>query len=340
MADQTLDISWQAIIKVAIVAFIFYVSFLARNVILWFFFAIIVAILLEPAIKFLRWFKIPKVVAVVLVYLAIFGLIGLIIYLISPIFVFEIQQFGQNVPIYFERVNPFLQNIGFNVAENFDELTASLVSGLKESSASIIKAFYVFFGGVSSTLFIFTFAFFISLEESGPERVIALLVPKKYEHTTMVLFERAQFKVAGWFGARLLACLFVGALSFIIFFLLNVKYAFTLSLIAGLLNFVPFVGPLVSGLVTLLFVGVSESWLLAVYTLVALTAIQEIENKFLTPFLMKKFINLPPVLVLMSLLVGEALFGFLGMLFIVPVFGIIYEFTKEFLEKRKEEPAY
>ena len=75
----------------------------------------------------------------------------------------------------------------------------------------------------------------------------------------------------------------------------------------------------------------------ALYITIACFAIQEIENKIISPLLMKKFINIPPVLVLVSLLVGTELFGLLGAIFSVPIFGIIYEFVKEFLEKRKEE---
>ena len=52
---------------------------------------------------------------------------------------------------------------------------------------------------------------------------------------------------------------------------------------------------------------------------------------------MKKFLDLPPVLVLISLLVGGTIFGILGMIFVVPVFGIVYEFLKEFLEKKREK---
>ena len=54
---------------------------------------------------------------------------------------------------------------------------------------------------------------------------------------------------------------------------------------------------------------------------------------------MKKMADVPPVLVVVSLLVGAEVFGFLGMIFAVPVFGIIYEFLKEFLEKRRDELA-
>jgi len=83
----------------------------------------------------------------------------------------------------------------------------------------------------------------------------------------------------------------------------------------------------------------SGSWMTVLYVLAAVTIVQEIENKLLTPLLMKKMTDIPPVLVLVSLLLGAEMFGFLGMIFAVPIFGIIYEFVKEFLERRREEPV-
>ncbi len=334
--EQTLDISWQTIIKVFVAGFVLYILFLARDIVVWFFFALIISLLLDPAINFLRRLYFPKILAVVLIYLSIFGSLGLTIYLMAPIFIFEINQFYQNIPDYFQKLSPILESLGIDVVKNFQDLTTNLISGLQESSGSIVKAISVFFGGIASTILIFAFAFYISLEDKGLEKVLALLVPKKYEEYISTIFERAQYKVSGWFGARILACIFVGVLSFTVFFLLGVKYAFTLALISGLLNFVPFIGPLITGIVAFLFVGVSNSWVLAIYIIIALYLIQATENTFITPLLMKKFLDLPPVLVLISLLVGGTIFGILGMIFVVPVFGIIYEFLKEFLEKRKE----
>ena len=337
MAEQTLDISWRAIIKVLIAGFILYVLFVSREVVIWFFFALIISLLLQPVINFLRWLKFPKFLAVILVYLSIFGILGLIIYLTAPIFIFEINQFSQNIPDYFAKISPILNDLGIQVAQTFDDFTATLLSNLQESSKSIFVAIGHFFGGVYSAVLIFTLAFFISLEEDGTKQIVAFLSPKKYEERVVGLFERAQFKVSRWFGARIISCIFVAVASFIVFYLFDVKYAFILALISGALNFVPYVGPTITLGFSMMFAGISNGWVVAVYICVALLAIQEIENKVITPLLMKKFMDLPPVLVLIALLIGGILFGFLGTIFAVPIFGIIYEFTKEFLEKRKEE---
>ncbi|MBX4200609.1 AI-2E family transporter [Candidatus Parcubacteria bacterium] len=337
MAEQTLDISWQTIVKVLITGCILYMLFLARDIVIWFFFALMISLLLDPAINFLRWGRVPKILAVALVYISIFGILGLIIYLTAPVFMFELNQFSSNLPMYFEKINPILHEFGIEASKDFNDVTAILASNLKESAGSILKALTTFFGGISATMLIFALAFFISLEERGTERVLAFLAPRRYQENIMQLFQRAQYKVSMWFGARLLACVFVGITSLITFYILGVPYAFILALISGVLNFVPYIGPTVTMVLAVLFVGIADSWLVAGYVAVVLLVIQEIENKLLTPFLMKKFLDLPPVLVLLSLLVGGILFGLLGSIFAVPVFGIIYEFTKEFMEKRREE---
>jgi predicted PurR-regulated permease PerM len=336
--ENVLDISWEAIIKIFIAIFIFYIIYLARQIALWFLFGLAISILLEPAINFLIKIRIPKILSVLLIYFSIFGILGLLIYIASPIFIFELKQFYQYLPDYFEKISPLLRQLGIDVAQSFSDFTGSLTGGLQQSSKGIMNALTAFFGGLSAAAFILTIAFFLSLEERGAERFIALISPKKYEEQIVSLFERAQSKVAGWFGARILACLFVGVASFIVFYIFGIKYAFLLALISGAFNFIPYIGPWTTAILLVVFIAVSTgSWMMVLYVLAAIIVVQEIENKLLTPLLMKKMADIPPVLVLISLLVGAKVFGFLGVIFAVPVFGIIYEFLKEFLEKKREE---
>jgi len=335
MSQQTLDISWKTIAKVFVAIFIFYMAYLVKDVALWFFFALVISVLLEPAINFLRWLRIPKIVAIVFVYLSIFGFLGLLIYMAAPIFVFELKQFSHQIPDYFEKINPVLKQWGVDIAYSFNDLTQILVNRLEQGSKGVVNAVTSFFGGIVSAIFILTLSFFLSIEEKGMQKFLVILTPKRYERQIINIFERSQKKVSNWFGARILACLFVGLASFVIFYIFDVKYSFLLALVAGILNFVPYIGPWITAAFLLAFVSVSNSWFVALYVFIAFIVIQSIEGYILTPILMKKMINLPPVLVLAALVVGSQIFGFLGVVFAVPVFGIVYEFMKEFLEKRR-----
>ncbi len=174
------------------------------------------------------------------------------------------------------------------------------------------------------------------MEEKGVERALVLFFPKKYETYALSLWEKCEKKVGGWFLTRILACLFIGFTSFLAFLLFNTPYSFTLAIIAGIFNFIPIVGPLITGI--LLFITVAlESLPKAILILIVYTLIQQVENNILTPFISKKIIGLSPALVLMALVIGGILWGFLGAILAVPLAGILFEFLKEFLEKRKSE---
>ena len=336
--EQVLDISWGTIAKIFIAIFVFYFIYLTKEIALWFFFALAISVLLDPAVNFLKKFWIPKIVAVLIVYLSIFGILGILIYLTAPIFISELKQLSQHLPEYFAQISPVLQQMGIDAAQTFDSFTQFLVAGLAQSSRGILSAIATFFGGLYSTAFILTTALFLSLEESALEKFLLLVSPKKYEENIATIFQTAQNKISGWFGARIISCVFVGVSSFIIFYIFGVQYAFILALISGVLNFVPYIGPWITTILLVVFIAVSSgSWLTVLYVVIAVLIIQEIDSKLLTPLLMKKMVDVPPVLVLISLLVGAKVFGFLGTIFAVPVFGIIYEFLREFLVKRKEE---
>ncbi|HQK64099.1 MAG TPA: AI-2E family transporter, partial [Candidatus Staskawiczbacteria bacterium] len=317
-SSQLLDISWKTIIKIFVAVFLLYFIYLARNIVLWFFFGLAISVLLDPAISAIRKFRVPKMLAIVFVYVGILGILGILIYLTAPIFIVELREFGGNLPTYLNKISPLLDQFGIDLSQGFMGLTGSLATGLEQSSKGVVSALMAFFGGVSSTIIILTISFFLSLEDRGPERFLAFIFPPKYKNRVVSFFEKSQTKVAGWFGARIIACLFVGLASFVVFYVFDVKYALLLAFLAGVLNFIPYIGPLSMAILLVVFVMVSSgSWLVTLYVLLAVWAVQGVENNLLTLFLMKKMIDLPPVLVLISLLFGAQVFEFLGTIFIV-----------------------
>src|SRR3989344_1539365 len=117
--EKILDISWGTIFKISLTILIFYFVYLTRDILILFIFALIISVLFNPAIDFLVKKRIPRGAAIPIVYLFFFGLLGLLIYFIAPIFVYEIQQFSQLFPQYFEKVAPTLKGLGLAVFENF-----------------------------------------------------------------------------------------------------------------------------------------------------------------------------------------------------------------------------
>lgn len=333
---RTLDISWGTIIKIAAGFLGIYIVYLVRDILIWIIFALIISILFNPAIKFLQRLKIPRALSVVFVYLTVFGFLAVSIFGIAPMFISEIQQFSQLFPQYFERIAPTLSNLGIEAFENMETFNKTMIQMLQKASSDILSALGLIFGGIGSTLFVLSIALFLSLEEKGIERVLALIAPKKYEAHTLSIWEKSQNKVSAWFGARILTCIFVGILFFIALLLFKTKYALTLAFLATILNFVPIIGPIITGVVAFAFIAL-ESWSKGIFVLIVFILIQQVENNILTPALTKKFVGISPVLVLISLAIGGKLLGIVGAILAVPMAGIAFEFLGDFLKRKKEE---
>ncbi|MFH1036642.1 MAG: AI-2E family transporter [Patescibacteria group bacterium] len=334
--EKILDISWGTILKFALAALIFYTLYLIRDILILIVFSLIISVLFNPAIDFLAKRKIPRVVGTVLIYLVIFGMVGTLIYSIAPIFIYETQQFTQFFPQYFEKVAPVLKELGFVAFDSFESFTKTMEEWLVNASSSIFNAVVTIFGSIFSTITIFSIAIFLSLEEKGIEKALSLLFPKKYEANVLTIWERVQKQVSGWFGTRVLSCILVALMTFIACKILAVKYAISFSLLAGMTNIIPIVGPLIAGAIIVLFT-LLDSWAKAIFILAVFILIQQIEGNIITPLLTKKIIGLSPVLVLIALLIGGRLWGTLGAILAIPLFGILFEFTKEFLKKKREE---
>lgn len=336
--EKLLDISWRTILKISIALIAFYILFSIKDILIWFIFALIISILFNPIVDFLQKRRIPRILGVIFIYFVFFGTFSILIYLIIPLFSSEIQQFIEFLPQYFERIFPPLRDLGFRAFKDAENFVEAFGNTLEMMAANIFNVLFVFFGGVFTTLFVVTTAFFLSLEEKIIEKTLMLLFPKKYEAYALSIWQRSQKKVVAWFGARIIACLFVGLASYITFLLFNVKYPFTLGLFAGVFNFVPYIGPAITAVILFLVIFPTEA-LKAIFVLIAFILIQQIEGGILSPVLMKKIMGFPPVLVLVALVIGGKLWGVLGAILVIPLAGILFEFTREFLQKRKEREA-
>ncbi len=334
--SKTLDISWGTILKFTIAFFTFYLLYLIKDILVWVIFGLIISVLFAPAIDFLQRKHFPRMLATVLVYVLVVGTIGFLIYAVAPLFVSEIQQFSQFFPEYFEKISVPLRGLGIEAFENFENFTKAFEEGLTRASANIFSAIGAIFGGIFSTITIFSIALFLSFEEKGIDRIIGILSPKKYEAFVLHLWAKSQKQVSGWFGARILCCVFVGLMTFVTCYVLNIKYAVSFGLLAGILDIVPLIGPVLVGAAIVVLVAMT-SWTKALFFLAAFVIIQQIEGNILTPVLTKKFIGLPAVLVLVAVMVGAKLWGFMGALLAIPIAGILFEFIRDFLKKKKEE---
>lgn len=334
--ERLLDISWGTILKLALASFVVYLLFLVKDILVWVLFGLIISIIFDPIIDFLQKRRIPRTISTVAVYLSLFLFLALTIYGSSPFFVNEIQRFSQLFPQYFESLSPSLQGLGIGAFDDTQTFIDTVSGGVEKLGLNVLSALFAIFGGIFSTVFVISIAIFLSIEDKSVERALSLLFPKRYEAFALHVWSRSQRQVSGWFLTRVLSSLFVGVATYIALIILNVPYPMSLGLLSGVLNFIPIVGPLLTGLLIGGVVAL-DSVLKSLFVVLSIILIQQIENNILTPLLTTKFIGLPPVLVLVALAVGGQLWGIMGAILAIPLAGILFEFLRDFLKKRREE---
>jgi predicted PurR-regulated permease PerM len=331
-----LDISWGTMIRMFLVLVVGYLLYQVIDILIWFIFALIISILFNPVVDFLKKIRIPRVIGVISVYFSLFGLISLLIYVITPGLYIEVKRFSLLLPEYIEKISPFLRYIGIEGFTTIDEIVEALRASSDEVTKSIFNALILIFGGISTSFFIITMAIFLSLEGNGVEKAIKLLASEKQKDSILFVWRKCRNQVSRWFLVRIIACFFVAISSFLVFYLFEINYAIIFAIVGGLFNFIPFVGPAVAGIIFFIVIAL-DSVTQAIFVFTAFMIIQAIEGSVITPTLSKKIMGVSPVLVLIAIVVGGSLWGALGAFLAIPLMAIIFEFLKLFLEKRKEE---
>ncbi|MDD5621111.1 MAG: AI-2E family transporter [Candidatus Pacebacteria bacterium] len=325
--QKILDISWLTIVRFIIAAIIIYFLFIVKDLAIDFIFAVIISILFNPAINFLEKKKLPRVLASIIVYFGIFILLGLFVYLTAPMLFSELRDFAMKFPEYFETASPYLKGLQLSALANFQSFTQALENMLAKTSSSFFNALGSIFGGIITTIAIFSISFFLSLEEKGIEKSLAALIPNKYRQKALDVWSASQRKVSVWFGTRVLGMLFIGIITTITCYCLGIKYAIFFGLLAGLSDLIPTIGPLVAGAVIAMFVLVL-SLPKALLFVIIFILMQQIENHVLIPILSKKFLKLSPALVLMAVLIGSRIWGILGSILAIPLMAMLFEVIK------------
>jgi len=302
--ESILNISWGSIFKVCIAIISLYILYLIKDIVVWFIFALVISTLFNFLIDSFEKRRIPRAITATFLYFGIFILLGFFVYKTAPMFLSEVKEFSQSIPGYFRQASPILEKFGVQIAQDATSFTSNLEIGLNQASQNIFNALFTIFGGVFSTIFIISLAFFISLEKGLIEKIL-------------ITFSS------------------INILTYFVLRVFNVNYVFILSLLVAIFDFVPMIGPIFAGLIVTFIVALTSP-IQALFVLIAFIIIQILEGNLLLPLLFKKFVGIPPSLVLISLVVGGKLWGLLGAILIIPLVGIVFETLNDYLEKLKK----
>lgn len=290
------------------------------------------------------WWTPPRGVVVAVVYLLTIILVSAAGGLILQVVIVEVQNLVNAVPAYAPRivsgVNDALDLVpgGRELVADFDigGQLSGLVSRLFGAFSQALVVFqYVvgLFSGLLDVLMILLLALYITTDGPVIGRYLrAFLPPDRHEQAGRIT-SRIFVRLGGWVSGQIILCVIIGVVTWVGLTLIGVPYAVVLALVAGIMEAVPNIGPIIAAVPAIIVAALYSPWQALLVALLFL-GIQQLENYVIVPRVMSKAVELHPLAVLLALMVGGELMGIMGAVLAVPVAAAVSVIVDEIRSER------
>ncbi|MDI6734211.1 MAG: AI-2E family transporter [Patescibacteria group bacterium] len=328
---KKLEISWGTLWRIAIFVAVVLLLYMVREVIGMLLVAMVLALGLDPFVCFLERMKFPRLLGTIVVFLLAILLLVTAIYLIVPVMVSEATGFIQDFNKTFSQIFGF--SLPKNILNDFGLTLNKTLSALTAAHISITGAIGTVFSKLVLIVSTIIVTFYLTVQRNGTEHFLRLILPGTLERSVLTVFNRFKIKIRRWLVAQLGMSLIVGLLVGFGMWLLGVRYPFVLGALAALFELVPLIGPVITGAVAFM-IALSSSFNLGLYAVLFFVGVQQFENHVLIPFVMGRAMKVHPVIVIVSLLAGATVAGFVGIILSVPIAVLAQEILNYLAERR------
>jgi predicted PurR-regulated permease PerM len=350
-AERERDVYFQprtilTVIGILVASFItLKVLWISRHVLSWVFIAVFLALALNPAVDRLEGrFGGRRGAATGVVSIATLIALGLIGWLFIPTLVDQVNNFAHNVPNYLDDLTKGRGRLGFleskyhlvdKARRALREGGASKLFGLSGTALAVAKGVI---NAVLATVTIAFMTFFMLLEGPGwVDRFFSLLKPETRRRYRAVGHDIYR-TVGGYVSGNLLISLIAGVLTAIVLAIMGVPYAIALGLIVAILDLIPLAGATLAAIIVGA-VAFLHSVPAGIVVIAFFIVYQQVENHVLQPVVYGRTVQLSPLVVLVSVLIGAELAGVLGALAAIPVAGTLQVIFLDWLRHRRAQPA-
>ena len=210
---------------------------------------------------------------------------------------------------------------------------ATIAKAIQESFINIINFAGNLGSGLIRIIFVLVVSLMISIEPKAYKEGVLIVIPKTYRNKFRIILDKCNIALANWTFSMVISSISVGLLSLIVLSILDVKYVVSNAIIAMILNIIPNIGPVISGIFPISIALLDNFWKpLAV--LGAYIIIQNIESYVIMPSIMKKKTNLLPGLTLISQFGFTFIFGPLGLILSLPIAVVMQVLVIEILDDK------
>lgn len=302
-----IEISHKTIIFTVALVVALWIFVQIHDILFLIFIAFILMSALRPLVEGLARFRIPRLLSVFLIYTIVFGVFGVSLAGTVPALIAQSSRFLQDLPIFIERVLPYW---------NID--ARSLTAQIAPISENIVKFTVGLFSNIVTTLTVLVFAFYFLLERRHAESFLTDTMGKEAADQVIGILMSIEQRLGAWIRGEIILMVIVGVMVYIGLTLLKIEFSVPLAIIAGVLEIVPTIGPIVSA-IPAIFVALAISPFLALSVAALYFIVQQFENNLIVPYVMRKSTGLSPLITIFSLMVGARFAGIFGAVLAVPI---------------------
>lgn len=299
---------------------------IVKDIILLLFICFVLMEALNPTVNRLQKLGLPRPIAIVLIYVVVIALLSFTIAGIIPILISQTSELIRILPSTINNLNLF----GFTA---FD--VSSQFKFLETIPTEVAKAVLSFVSNIFSAFVILVITFYLLVERPHlANHCIRISKNPKIKDLVIDIFCKLELKLGSWVNGEIILMSVIGIMSYIGYYLLGLPYALPLAIIAGLLEIVPNIGPIVTSVIAVL-VGLTVSPFTAFLTVLLSIFVHQSENNFITPKIMKQAVGINPVITILTIATGAKLAGIGGALLAVPLYLILETIITVYLDNNK-----
>lgn len=325
-----------------------YFLYLIKSILLIFFVSLFLASVFNPGVDFLEKYKIPRSVGLIIFYLLVLALLVFFVVSLVPIIIEQVNEIANNLGIYIntlfngeslnlpfsEKWMPLLNDLWSSVdrqqiISTLQSALKTTVSKLGDMTGNILGVIVSISAGVLNMIMVLFITFFIVIDKKNLQTFFLSLFPSRHGDYLSSKIHVIQGKIGDWIRGQMLLSLVMGLITFIAFKLIGLKYATTLALVAGISEFIPYIGPIIT-FSSAALIAVNQSFTTFLWLIPAYVMTQTIEGNIMVPLIMSRSVGINPIIVIIAMLVGWQFLGILGMIIAIPLAKIISIFVEDY----------
>lgn len=320
---KKIEISHRTIIFTILFLALLWVVFQVRDILLMFFVSAILMSAFNPAVDALEKFRLPRELAILLVYVLVWTVVGLIIASVIPALVDQTGRLIHLIPSAISKIEFF--------NSNQQTITREFLAQIGTLPENLLKFTVGLFGNLLAVLTTLVMAFYLLLERKHLNKYLATIWESEPAARIAKTVGEVERRLGSWVRGELVLMLVVGILTYIGLVILGVEIALPLAILAGILEIVPNIGPIISAVPAVL-VALTIHPLTALATVALYFLVQMVENNLLVPKIMQKVVGVNPLISILGLMIGFRLAGPAGAILAIPTIIVAHSIILEYFK--------